>query len=185
MINDLHIESKKRMDHAIEHVRQELATLRTGRANPHMLDHVKVDYYGTLQPLKAVASISAPEPRLLVVEPFDKSQLQTVEKAIQLENLGLTVNNDGQVIRLPVPELTEERRRELAKVAHMMVEEGKVTVRNIRRDANNDLKHMAKEHDISDDNLHRAMDNFQELTDEHIKILDELLVVKEKEIMND
>lgn len=185
MINQLHSDAKERMDHAVEHVRQELATLRTGRANPRMVDHVKVDYYGSHQPLKALASISVPEPRLLVVEPFDKSQINNIVKAIQLADLGMNPASDGNVIRLPVPELTEERRRELAKVAHQVVEEGKVVIRNVRRDVNSDLKQLAKQHDISEDNLHRAMDNFQELTDVHIKILDEVLSVKEKEIMHE
>ena len=183
MINELHANSKDRMDQAVEHVRQELATLRTGRANPRMVDHVKVEYYSSHQPLKTLANISAPEPRLLVVEPYDKSQIGNIVKAIQLADLGLNPVSDGNVIRLPVPELTEERRKELVKVAHQVVEEGKITLRNVRRDANNDLKQLAKDHDISEDNLHRAMENFQALTDEHIKLLDELLATKEKEIM--
>jgi len=185
MINELHANSKDRMDQAVEHVRQELATLRTGRANPRMVDHVKVEYYGSNQPLKTLANISAPEPRLLVVEPYDKTQIGNIMKAIQLADLGLNPISDGNVIRLPIPELTEERRKELVKVAHQVVEEGKVTMRNVRRDANNDLKQLAKDHDISEDNLHRAMDNFQTLTDEHIVILDELLATKEQEILHD
>ena len=185
MINELHANSKDRMDQAVEHVRQELATLRTGRANPRMVDHVKVEYYGSHQPLKTLANISAPEPRLLVVEPYDKSQIGNIVKAIQLADLGLNPISDGNVIRLPIPELTEERRKELVKVAHQMVEEGKITMRNVRRDANNDLKQLAKDHDISEDNLHRAMENFQALTDEHIVILDELLAAKEQEILHD
>jgi len=185
MINELHANSKDRMNQAVEHVRQELATLRTGRANPRMVDHVKVEYYGSHQPLKTLANISAPEPRLLVVEPYDKTQIGNIMKAIQLADLGLNPISDGNVIRLPIPELTEERRKEMVKVAHQMVEEGKITMRNVRRDANNDLKQLAKDHDISEDNLHRAMENFQALTDEHIVILDELLAAKEQEILHD
>ncbi|MEE9466075.1 MAG: ribosome recycling factor [Candidatus Neomarinimicrobiota bacterium] len=185
MLNEIHAAAKTKMDESLEHVRKELATLRTGRANPRMVDHVKADYYGSLQPLKTMANISAPEPRLLVVEPFDKTQLGNIEKAILLANLGMTPNNDGNVIRLPLPELTEERRAELVKVAHQLVEEGKVSVRNIRRDVNNELKELSKAHEISEDNLHRAMDNFQELTDEHVKILEEILATKEQEILND
>ncbi len=185
MINELHANSKDRMDQAVEHVRQELVTLRTGRANPRMVDHVKVEYYGSHQPLKTLTNISAPEPRLLVVEPYDKTQIGNIMKAIQLADLGLNPISDGNVIRLPIPELTEERRKEMVKVAHQMVEEGKITMRNVRRDANNDLKQLAKDHDISEDNLHRAMDNFQALTDEHIVILDELLAAKEQEILHD
>ncbi len=185
MINELHANLKDRMDQTVEHVRQELATLRTGRANPRMVDHVKVEYYGSHQPLKNLANISAPEPRLLVVEPYDKTQTGNIVKAIQLANLGLNPASDGNVIRLPIPELTEERRKELVKVAHQVVEEGKITMRNVRRDANNELKQLAKSHDISEDNQHRAMNNFQELTDENITILDELLAVKEQEILHD
>ena len=185
MINKLHANSKDRMDQTVEHVRQELATLRTGRANPRMVDHVKVEYYGSHQPLKNLANISAPEPRLLVVEPYDKPQTVNIVKAIQLADLGLNPISDGNVIRLPIPELTEERRKELVKVAHLMVEEGKVTLRNVRRDSNNELKQLAKSHDISEDNLHRAMDNFQTLTDEHITILSETLTTKEQEILHD
>ncbi len=185
MINKLHAEAKANMDQAIEHVRQELATLRTGVANPRMVDHVKVEYYGSHQPLKTLAGISAPEPRLLVIEPYDKTQINNIVKAIQLADLGLNPASDSNVIRLPIPELTAERRQELAKVAHQIVEEGKVSVRNVRRDVNSELKQLAKSHDISEDNLHRAMENFQDLTDEHIKILDELLTTKEKEILKD
>lgn len=185
MINELHTRSKGLMDQAVEHVRQELATLRTGRANPRMVDHVKVDYYGSYQLLKTLANISTPEPRLLVVEPYDKSQIGNITKAIQLADLGFNPVSDGNIIRIPIPELTEERRKELAKVAHQVVEEGKVALRNVRRDANNELKQMVKKHDISEDNLHRAMDNIQELTDKHITLLDELLVAKEKEILHE
>ena len=185
MINELHAQSKAHMDEAVEHVRNELATLRTGRANPRMVDHVKVEYYGSHQALKNLASISAPGPRMLVVEPYDKSQIGEVEKAIQLANLGLNPANDGQVIRLPIPELTEERRKDLVKVAHQTVEEGKITVRNVRREANSELKKLAKNHDLTEDNLHREMDNIQELTDKHIKLLDELLATKEHEILHD
>ena len=183
MINELHHQVSTRMDQALEHLRQELATLRTGRANPRMVDHVKVEYYGTHQPLRSLANITAPEPRLLVVEPYDKSQIGTIERSIQLANIGLTPANDGNVIRLPVPELTEERRLELVKVAHQMAEESKVTVRNIRRDANNELKQISKNHEISEDNLHRAMENIQKMTDDHIQLLDNLLTEKEQEIM--
>ncbi len=185
MLNELHAETKAKMDQALDHIKKELATLRTGRANPRMVDHIKVDYYGSLQPIKTMANISAPEPRLLVVEPYDKTQIGNIEKAILLANVGMTPGSDGNVIRLPLPELTEERRAELVKVAHQLIEEGKVSVRNMRRDVNNDLKQLAKEHELSEDNLHRAMDNFQELTDEHIKMLDAILATKEHEILND
>ncbi len=185
MINEIHAAAQERMDQAIEHTQGELASLRTGRANPRMVDHIKVDYYGSLQPLKTLANISVPEPRLLVVEPYDKSQIGEVEKAIMKADIGMMPNSDGNVLRLQIPELTEERRRALVKLAHEMVEEGKVSVRNIRRDANQELKEHAKSHEISEDNLHRALDNFQDLTDAHIKQLEELQKVKEEEILND
>lgn len=172
------------MDGALEHARGELAILRTGRANARMVDHIKVDYYGSEQPLKTLANISVPEARLLVIEPFDKNQIGAVEKAILQADIGMMPNNDGNVIRLQVPELTEERRKEMVKLAHQIIEEGKVAVRNIRRDVNNEIKGQAGEHDISEDNLHRAMANFQDLTDGHIKSLDEMLKIKEEEILN-
>lgn len=172
------------MDGALEHARGELAILRTGRANARMVDHIKVDYYGSEQPLKTLANISVPEARLLVIEPFDKSQIAAVEKAILQADIGMMPNNDGNVIRLQVPELTEERRKEMVKLAHQIIEEGKVAVRNIRRDVNNEIKGQAGEHDISEDNLHRAMENFQSLTDGHIKSLDDMLKVKQEEILN-
>lgn len=184
MINELYADSKSRMQSALDHVKHELGMLRTGRANPKMVDSVKVDYYGSLQPLKTLANVSAPEPRLLVIDPFDKSQITVIEKAIQQANLGLTASNDGNVLRLGVPELTEERRQEYAKMAHRITEEGRIVVRNIRRDANNELKDHSKNHEISEDNLHRAIDNFQELTNDFIKRLDEILATKEKEILN-
>ena len=185
MINELHAVIHEQMRTAIDHVRKELATLRTGRANPRMVDHIKVDYYGAQQALKTMANINVPEPRLIVIEPYDKTQIKTIEKAIMVADIGITPNNDGNVIRLPLPELTEERRKEMVKLAHALAEEGKVSIRNARRDGNNELKKLEDEHDISEDNLHRAMDNFQELTDAHIKELDELLVSKESEILND
>ena len=185
MINELHESSKNRMSLAVEHARNELATLRTGRANPRMVDHIKVDYYGTLTLLKTLATISVPEPRLLVIEPFDKSQIGDVEKAINMADVGLMPNSDGSVIRLKVPELTEERRKDLVKLAHEIAEEGRISIRNIRRDANNELKALGENEHISEDNIHRALDNFQEITDSHIKELDELLTAKEGEILND
>ncbi len=185
MINELHESAQTRMNQAVEHAHNELATLRTGRANPRMIDQIKVDYYGSPTPIKSLATVSVPEPRLLVIEPFDRSQIGEVEKAIQRADIGMTPNNDGNVIRLQVPELTEERRKDLVKVAHEIVEEGRVAVRNIRRDANNELKTLGETEHISEDNIHRALENFQEITDSHIKALDELLATKEGEILND
>lgn len=185
MINELHESSRNRMGQAVEHARNELATLRTGRANPRMVDHIKVDYYGSPTPLKTLANISVPEPRMLVIEPFDKSQIGEVEKAINMADVGMTPNNDGNVIRLKVPELTEERRKDMVKLAHEIAEEGRIAIRNIRRDANNELKELGETEHISEDNIHRALDNFQEITNSHIKDIDELLTAKEGEILND
>ena len=185
MINSLYQEARTKMDRAQDHVIQELASLRSGRANPALLDHVKVEYYGTLQPLKHLSNITAPEARLLVVEPYDKTQLGVVEKAILQSDLGLNPRNDGNVILLPIPALTEERRKELVKHAHGIIEEGKVTVRNVRRDVNGRLKALESGHEISGDNLHRAMDNIQELTNEHMSRLDTVFQAREQEILND
>lgn len=185
MINELHESARTRMDQAVEHARNELATLRTGRANPRMVDQIKVDYYGSPTPIKSLANVSVPEPRMLVIEPFDRSQIGEVEKAIQIADIGMTPNSDGNVIRLKVPELTEERRKDLVKLAHEIVEEGRIAVRNIRRDANNELKTLGETEHISEDNIHRALENFQEITDGHIKALDESLTIKEGEILND
>ena len=185
MINELHGNIQEQMRTAIDHVRSEMANLRTGRANPRMVDQIKVDYYGSLQALKTLANINVPEPRLLVIEPFDKTQMKAIERAIMTADIGITPNNDGNVIRLPLPELTEERRKEMVKLAHGLAEEGKVSIRNARRDGNNELKKLEGTHDISEDNLHRAMDNFQELTDKCIKEIDDLMTTKQAEILND
>ena len=185
MINELHATIQEQMRTGIDNVRLEMANLRTGRANPRMVDNIKVDYYGSLQALKIVANINVPEPRLIVIEPYDKTQMKAIEKAIMVADIGIAPSNDGNVIRLPLPELTEERRKEMVKLAHALAEEGKVSIRNARRDGNNELKKLEGEHDISEDNLHRAMDNFQELTDKFIKELDQLLATKESEILND
>ncbi len=185
MINELHVVIQEQMRTAIDHVRAEMASLRTGRANPRMVDQIKVDYYGSMQALKMLANINIPEPRMIVIEPFDKTQMKAIERAIMTADIGITPNSDGNVIRLPLPGLTEERRNEMVKLAHGIAEEGKVSIRNARRDGNNELKKLESSHDISEDNMHRAMDNFQELTDSFIKELDELLTGKQTEILND
>ena len=183
MINELFIDIKDRMNKAVEHYRQELMTIRTGRASTSILDSVRVDYYGTPTPLNNISHITIPEGQLILVQPFDPSSLELIEKAIIASDVGLTPNNDGNVIRLQIPSLTEERRRELVKVIHKVVEEGRVSIRNIRRDANDNLKKAEKSNDLSEDNLKRAMDNIQEMTDDHIKILNEIQEKKEKEIL--
>lgn len=176
-------EAEHKMQQAVQAARRELAGIRTGRANPALLDRVMVDYYGTPTPINQLASISVPEPRLLVIQPWDKSTLKDIEKAILGSELGLTPNSDGTVIRIQVPQLTEERRRDLARVARKEAEDKRVAVRNVRRDANDELKRLEKEGVISEDECRRAQAEVQQLTDKYIKEIDELLTLKEKEIM--
>ena len=183
MIDDVKKDVKHRMDQAVETVRTELAKLRTGKASPAILDGITVSYYGVNTPLRQVGNVSAPEPRLLVVQPWDRSLLGEIEKAILKSDLGLNPTNDGIVIRVPIPTLTEERRQSLVKVAKKITEDGRVAVRNIRRDANEKLKKLEKDHKISDDELHSSQDEMQTRTDECVKKLDESLALKEKEIM--
>ena len=184
MINELFVDVKDKMNKAVEHYRHEVSTIRTGRASTNILDVVKVDYYGTPTPLNNIAHITVPEGQLIVIQPFDPSSLEIIEKAIMSSDVGLTPNNDGSVIRLNIPSLTEERRKELVKVVHKIIEEGRVAVRNIRRDANDLLKKSEKDHDLSEDNLRRATDNIQEMTDEYIKNLNQIQDAKEKDIMD-
>ena len=183
MINELFVDIKDRMNKAIDHYRHEVATIRTGRASTSILDGIKVDYYGAPTPLNNVAHVTVPEGQLIVIQPFDPNSLELIEKSIISSDIGLNPNNDGNVIRLSIPSLTEERRKELVKVVHKIIEEGRVAVRNIRRDANDHLKKHEKEHEISEDNLRRAMDNIQEMTDENIKDLNQIQDAKEKEIL--
>ena len=184
MINEIFVDIKDRMNKAVEHYRYEVSTIRTGRASTNILDGVKVDYYGSPTPLNNIAHITVPEGQLIVVQPFDPGSLEFIEKAIMSSDIGLTPNNDGSVIRLNIPSLTEERRKELVKVVHKIIEEGRVAIRNIRRDANDILKKSEKEHDLSEDNLRRATDNIQEMTDEHIKNLNQIQEAKEKDILD-
>ncbi|HIN19432.1 MAG TPA: ribosome recycling factor [Candidatus Marinimicrobia bacterium] len=184
MINELFVDVKDRMNKAVEHYHHEVSTIRTGRASTNILDVVKVDYYGTPTPLNNIAHVTVPEGQLIVIQPFDPSSLEIIEKAIMSSDVGLTPNNDGSVIRLNIPSLTEERRKELVKVVHKIIEEGRVAVRNIRRDANDLLKKSEKDHDLSEDNLKRATDNIQEMTDEYIKNLNQIQDAKEKDIMD-
>ncbi|HIG51019.1 MAG TPA: ribosome recycling factor [Candidatus Marinimicrobia bacterium] len=184
MINELFVDVKDRMNKAVEHYRHEVSTIRTGRASANILDVVKVDYYGTPTPLNNIAHVTVPEGQLIVIQPFDPSSLEFIEKAIMSSDVGLTPNNDGSVIRLNIPTLTEERRKDLVKVVHKIIEEGRVAVRNIRRDANDLLKKSEKDNDLSEDNLRRATDNIQEMTDEHIKNLNQIEEAKEKDILD-
>ncbi|BCJ85295.1 ribosome recycling factor [Effusibacillus dendaii] len=173
----------ERMDKAIVSLKREFATLRAGRANPAILDKITVDYYGTATPLNQVGSVTAPEPRLLVITPWDKSVLSEIEKAIQKSDLGLTPTNDGVVIRIAIPALTEQRRQELAKMARKMAEEARVAVRNIRRDSNEDIKKLEKSGDISEDESRRTQEKIQATTDRYVAEIDKLLAAKEQEIM--
>jgi ribosome recycling factor len=183
MVDDLLQDASRRMDKSVESVRHEFNSVRTGRASPALLDRVHVDYYGQRTPLKQLATIGAPEPRLLTIQPFDPSSLRSIERAIQESDLGLTPSNDGKLIRLPIPQLTEERRKELVRVVRHMAEEGRVAVRNVRRDAIHQLKELVDEGEIGADEEHRAEDRAQKLTDEHVKAIDEVLKHKEAEIM--
>ena len=183
MINELFNNVKERMQKAIEHCRHEVASIRTGRATANILDGVKVDYYGTPTPINNIAHITVPAGQLIVIQPFDVNSLEIIGKAIISSDVGLTPNNDGNVIRLNIPSLTEERRKELVKVVHKIIEEGRVSLRNIRRDANDHFKKHEKDHELSEDNLKRAMDNIQEMTDDHIQDLNKVQDSKEKEIL--
>ncbi|HET9582091.1 MAG TPA: ribosome recycling factor [Gemmatimonadota bacterium] len=171
------------MDKSVEAIRHELATVRTGKAAPSLLDLVKVEAYGQQMPLNQMATISAPEPRLLVVSPFDPSQMGVIEKALLASDLGLTPSSDGKVIRLPIPALTEERRKELVRVTHKIAEEGRIAIRNIRHDANKKVQASRKAGEISEDEMHRQLKEIQDLTDKHIKTIDEMLERKEREVM--
>ena len=183
MIEDVQRDAEDRMKKAIEALRRDLQTIRTGRATPALLDRVTVEYYGTPTPLRQLATISAPEARLLTVQPYDKSSIKAIERAILESDLGLTPNNDGQVIRLQIPEMTEERRREMVKVARHVAEEGRVAIRNIRRDVMHDLKELKDAGEAGSDEEHRAEEALQKLTDEKIGQLDAALKAKEADIL--
>jgi ribosome recycling factor len=183
MIDDLIADATRRMDKSIEATHEHFNTLRTGRASAALLDRITVDYYGTATPLKQLASINAPEPRLLTVQPFDPSTIKSIEKSIMESDLGLTPSNDGKLIRLPVPQLTEERRKDLVRVARQMAEEGRVAVRNVRRDLMHHLKELVVNGDVGDDEERRAEERVQKLTDEHTHKIDDLLKRKEEEIL--
>ena len=182
-VKGLHAEVKKRMDAQVEFVRKELANVRTGRATTGMLDGVQVEAYGSRMPLNQVATLSIPEPALIVAQPFDPSIMAALERAIRLSDLGLNPASDGKVLRIPVPSLTEERRKELSRHVHKMAEEGRNHVRVVRRDANDRLKKLLKDHEISEDDEKRALDEVQKVTDAHIKMVDELQHKKDLELL--
>jgi ribosome recycling factor len=182
-IEEFLADAKRRMDRSIEATHQEFNSIRTGRASPALLDRVTIDYYGTPTPLNTLASISAPEPRLLVVQPFDPGAIRNIERAIQESDLGLTPSNDGKLVRLPIPALTEERRKDLVKVVRRVAEDGKVAIRNVRRDVMQHLKELVVNGDVGDDEERRAEQQVQKITDDHTKSIDDLLKAKEAEIM--
>jgi ribosome recycling factor len=182
MIEDLLDDAKRRMDKSVDATANEFNTIRTGRASAALLDRVKVDYYGTETPLNQLATINVPEARLLTIQPYDPGSIKGIERAIQESELGLTPANDGKIIRLPIPQLTEERRKELVKVVRQLAEEGRVAVRNVRRDVMHHLKELVRDGDVGDDEERRAEDRVQKLTDEHVHRIDELLKRKEAEI---
>jgi ribosome recycling factor len=183
LIDELLADAKERMQKSVESTRNELATVRTGRASPHLLDRLSIDYYGAQTPLKQLANVAATDARMLTLTPYDKSSINTIEKAVMESDLGLTPSNDGNVIRLQIPELTEERRKELVKVVHGVAEQGRVAVRNIRRDVMHDLRDLKKEGEAGSDDEHHGETELQKHTDAAIGEIDSLLKGKEEEIL--
>lgn len=183
MSDELVFAAEEKMDKRIQGLSKEFATVRAGRANPALLDKIVVDYYGAPTPLNQLSNISAPEPRLLMIQPWDKSAIGAIEKAILKSDLGLTPNSDGNIIRIAIPQLTEERRKDLVKMVKKMAEESRVAVRNIRRDANDDIKRMEKAGEISQDDSRRLQEEIQELTNQYVEKVNGVLAAKEAEIM--
>ncbi len=183
MLNEVYKETKQKMDQTIAAIEKQLGSIRTGKATVSLLDTVKVTAYGSDMPLNQVATLSAPEPSLLVVQPWDVSIIKDIEKGIQKADLGLNPMNDGKLIRLPIPPLSEERRKELAKKIGIIGEDGKTSIRNVRRESNDDIKELQKNKDISEDDEHRGLDEIQKITDEYIKKIDEHTNKKKEEIM--
>lgn len=183
LTDELLSDADERMGKSVEATRNELATVRTGRASPHLLDRIVVDYYGAATPLNQVANVATTDARLLTITPYDKSALSAIERAILDSDVGLTPGNDGSVIRLQIPELTEDRRREMVKVVHGVAEEGKVSIRNVRRDVMGDLRELKKEGDVGEDEERRAEEELQKLTDGAVSGIDALMKGKEEEIL--
>jgi ribosome recycling factor len=182
-LKSLFAEVKQRMDAQIEHVRRELAGVRTGRASVNILDAVHVEAYGSSMPVNQVASLSVPEPTMIVAQPFDPSLLGAIEKAIRAANLGLNPANDGKVVRIPLPALTEERRKEMSKLVHKFAEEGRNGIRQVRRDANDKLKKLLKDHKISEDDERKGLDEVQKITDQHVALIDDIQKKKDGELL--
>ncbi|MBN2364732.1 MAG: ribosome recycling factor [Calditrichaeota bacterium] len=184
-MNEILKDAEIRMKKSVDHLHHELTRIRTGRATPALLDVVKVHYYGSVVPLNQVATITAPEPRMLVVQPWEKGMIGEIEKSILQADLGLNPTNDGNVVRVPIPELSEERRQDLLKLVKKYCEETRVAIRNVRRDANDQIKNLEKSHEISEDQSHKTMDIIQKLTDEYISKVDEIYQAKENEILGE
>ena len=182
MIAKVEKKAEKKMKEVVSGVAQELKTIRTGRARPSLVENIKADNYGTMTPLNQMANITAPEPDLLVIEPWDKNVIENIERAILTSDLGLTPNSDGEVIRINIPSLTEERRKEMVDLVHEKAEEARISIRNIRREANEELEELEDKSEISEDNLHRGLDNIQELTDDYIENINEHVEKKEEEM---
>ncbi|KOA20865.1 ribosome-recycling factor [Clostridium homopropionicum DSM 5847] len=184
MIKEIIQKSEEKMDKTISILKKELATMKAGKANPTMLDRISVEYYGSETPINQLAGISSPEPRVLLIQPWDKASLKSIEKAILQSDLGINPSNDGNVIRLIVPELTEETRKQIVKKVKKSGEDGKVAIRSIRRDANDKIKNLKKENEITEDEAQSAEESMQKLTDKFIKKIDEVVIEKEKEVMS-
>ena len=182
MFEDIKKETTKKMAQAIDHAKTELVKVRTGRANPDLLNSIQVDYYGTLTPLNQVSTITIPEPRMIALQPFEKTLIPIIEKAIMDSNLGLTPNNNGNSVLVPIPSLTEERRNDLVKYIHKLIEDSRIVVRNIRRDSIHNIKEYSKDEHISEDETRRQESEIQKLTDDHISTLNELQDAKEREL---
>jgi ribosome recycling factor len=182
-LRDIYVQLRTRMEKAVEDFRKEMAATRTGRANVHMLDSVNIDYYGSQMPLNQIAQVHAPEAQLITVQPFDPSSLATIEKAIRTADLGLNPMNDGKIIRVPVPPLTEERRKDMVKHLHRILEDHRTAVRNIRRDGNDLIKRALKDKKVTEDEEKRALDEIQKLTDDEIKKMEDMSKGKEKEVL--
>ncbi len=183
MIGKLTNEAEQKMKKSLKNTKQDFNTVRTGRARPSLVENIIVNYYGSATPIQQMAKVVAPEPRQLVIEPWDKNAIENIEKAIMKENLGLTPNNDGNVIRINIPKLTEERRKELVKIIHEKAEKGKVNIRNIRHNVKEEFELLEDEGEISEDNYYRGLDNLQELTDDYCEKIDNMVEKKEEEIM--
>jgi ribosome recycling factor len=182
-LDELVQDAQARMSKSVEHARSEFSTVRTGRASAALLDRIEIDYYGTATPLKQLATIGVPEPRMLTIQPFDPSSMKAIEKAIQESDLGLTPSNDGKIIRLPIPQLTEERRKDMVKVVRGLAEQHRIAVRDIRRDVMKHLKELVDKGEVGADDEHRGEERVQKLTDDHTKQIDDLLKHKEAEVM--